>query len=236
MATQIINGTYYNTDDIQALCEKVCEKLGYSERIFRVAYLGKTTPYHEDVDRWSRGYQFSLEAKGWGALLEEGESPMASSSAARGRDASWYERVISIPRRNGLLGTEELQKVAASQLEEVPELVRKHLVFAICSQHNETYSFEAVWDSVSSMPIRVMAKSDAKGKVKARINKLEQSLKEATRELRWAESYLRQAQEEVRTWAETVPLREARVAEIKAEIESLKEKLPPGKRRESPNL
>lgn len=218
---EIINKTYYNTEDIDALFSAVLLALGKSGGWkLTIGYLGKTTPYHEDTDRWSRGYKFTLESKGWGEVLSLGERPMATFNQRKG--STYRSLTLSLPRKNSLLGDEDLQKVGATSLKEVPEQVRKHLVFAICAHWEEQYYFSHTWESVKDLGIKLMPKADPEQKKKARINDLIREKATHETQLRNYAYWLRQARAEVERWSKEQVEHQRKLASVEAEIEQLK--------------
>jgi hypothetical protein len=199
------NTTRYDSEALHAYFQKLWgefrSELGRDYRHLtsvRYQYLNKPTSY-ERCRGWRKTH-FSLDAQGWGNVLEEGDYPRVSISKSKRKGDNCL--VVSIVRPKLLLGRADLEQLGAVALTDIPESVMPHFAYAI-----EAKTYSGIRDPdrmrmdevLSNLPvIAINAKAPKGHSTKARIGALKAKILTLEKEIRQNEAHSRKYKE----WAE----------------------------------
>jgi hypothetical protein len=175
---ELLNATYYNTEDLERVVRAVYATGLERDRLpatIRVQYFTPTVYGEREGRRYRRAHHWSLEGKGWGAILEAGDWPRAMLTQPN-HDG---DKCLSIVRMPKMLGDHDLAQLA-SVVDVMPEIGLRHIVFACLSFYKAERSFPGVWtDLGTSRVIRVEAKTAKSGRLRVDLKKAEQTLSDA---------------------------------------------------------
>ena len=227
MNFEMINATYYNTDDLVRILEFALDPNRRRFTNIRVQYINKPLPYHENSSTRSYGtrrpHRWSQEAQGWGHILNEGDCSMAHVSSPSGRHADYRSLVLSIVRKQHMYGSNPLE-VLASEGEEVPEVAVKHIVFAVLSFLDRWSTFDTLWPSAPKQ-LRIGRAVEKAGQIRNELKKADQRHQIAQAELLDAQQRLRKYEESVVLMTGVVAERRVKVEAIEALIADMQRKL-----------